>query len=149
MDILVVDTNIFINAIFSDRFKNDERIMELEENGFVRFAFSNQTKNELYRIVARKIEEYNTFDCAIFFENITEIISRSKFIANPKKLEKLSSDKGDQPFIELAVDIGANYLITNDFQNGLLELDTYRNVKISTPKSYLKLYDKASRRKAT
>ncbi|MFB5673576.1 PIN domain-containing protein [Paenibacillus terreus] len=59
MDLVVVDTNVFVNAIFSDYFKDDERIIDLEENEQFRFAFSEITKNELYKIFARTIDQQN------------------------------------------------------------------------------------------
>src|SRR5690554_1458904 len=101
MILVVADTNIFINAIFSNRYRSDERILLLEENSKIKFAFSAVTKNEIYKIVARTVENQDIFECSEFFELIHSIISRSAIIEVPPKLEKLSSDKGDQPFIEL------------------------------------------------
>ncbi|MFM9277335.1 putative toxin-antitoxin system toxin component, PIN family [Paenibacillus jiagnxiensis] len=146
MDLVVVDTNVFVNAIFSDYFKDDERIIDLEENEQIRFAFSEITKNELYKIFARTIDQQNVFECAVFFETLYNIIERSVYISNPPKLERISSDKGDQPFIELAVAARASYLITNDFSNGLLKLRTYNNVEILTPTSYIKKYIRENRK---
>jgi putative PIN family toxin of toxin-antitoxin system len=103
-------------------------ILDLEESRQIKFAFSKQTKNELYRIITKKVEEQNIFECSDFFENLQLLISRSRIIEHPSKLEKLSSDKGDQPFIELAVAAKANFLITNDYQNGLLDLKIYKEV---------------------
>jgi predicted nucleic acid-binding protein len=105
------------------------------------------TKNEIYKIIARTVEKQDIFECSEFFELIHDIISRSVFIDKPPKLEKLSSDKGDQPFIELADAVHANYLVTNDYQNGLLDLKTYNNLNILTSSSFIKDYDRMIRNK--
>lgn len=145
--LLVVDTNIFINSIFGrNRFKDDMRILEYEESGFVRFAFSQHTKNELYKIMSRFIEKEDIFECSEFFELLYKAIDRSVFIKHPAKLtDELCKDKGDLPFLELAVSANADYLITNDHKNGLLDIGSYSGVQIVTPKEFVKVYNKERR----
>lgn len=148
MDKVVVDTNIFINAIFGrGLFKSDEKIMSFEEDGLVKFVFSRLTLNELFKVISTKVSQYNIFECSEIFEALETIRRRSKFVESPEKLPRVSSDKGDQPFLELAVSAETDYLITNDKQNGLLKLGRYNKVEIVTPVQYLKLYSKIQRHK--
>src|SRR5690606_5265190 len=112
----------------------------------LRFCFSDKSKNELYRIIVRKVEEHNTFECAEFFEHIHKIIDRSMYISNPRKIpQQLSTDIGDQPFIELAVHSNASFLITDDYSNGLLELGRYANVSIVNSSRFIRLYNRITR----
>ena len=134
----VVDTNVFINAIFGKGFIDDEKILDLEENGKIKFILSDLTANELYTIFARTIGEKGIFESEAYFNNLNDIIRRSSRIEKPKKLPQISSDKGDQPFIELAVAANADYLITNDTSNGLIDLKEHQGVKIVKPSKFVK-----------
>jgi len=143
-DLLVVDTNIFINALFGNgMFKSDDRILDLEENNLVRFAFSRDTFDELIYIVSKRITESNTYRCSIFFETLYLIKKRSVFIENVIKQERISRDGTDQKFIDLAVTCEADFHITNDKKNGLLDKGSYKGVKIVTPSDYIKIFEKA------
>ncbi|MGN7354391.1 putative toxin-antitoxin system toxin component, PIN family [Paenibacillus sp. FSL H7-0940] len=142
----VVDTNIFINAIFSDGFKNDEQVLDYEQNGSIKFVFSNYTANELWTIFSRTIGEKRIFESEEFFRELYLTINRSARIDVPPKLQKLSSDKSDQPFIELAVAAQANYFITNDLSNGLIDLGEYQGVKIVKPAQFIRELRRINRR---
>ena len=135
----IIDTNVFINALFGNgMFRNDMKILDLEEQGIIRFAFSDSTRNELLLITARKITEHELYDSVEFFDLLYEIFDRSITINEANRLEQLSTDKSDQMFIEAAVEVNANYLITNDTRNGLLELERYKNVLIWKPDKFIR-----------
>lgn len=137
--LVVADTNVFINALFGNgMFRNDMRIMDLEEQGKIKFAFSDMTRNELILICARKITELGHFHAVEFTDLLYDIFNRSTTIEEVDRLETLSSDKSDQIFIETAVHLKADYLVTNDMSNGLLELGQYKNVTILKPDTFLR-----------
>lgn len=49
MDLIVVDTNVFINALFGRGFlKNDERILDLEQEGKIKFGFSSDNGDQYF-----------------------------------------------------------------------------------------------------
>lgn len=123
-------------------FKNDMKILDLEEKGAIQFGFSHITQNELYLIVSRMINEKSIFECREFFIGLQKIFTRAIIIETANKLEKLSTDKGDQFFIETAVSLNADYLVTNDGENGLLELGQYKDVKIVKPEKLVKSLNK-------
>jgi predicted nucleic acid-binding protein len=136
--LVVVDTQLFIYSLFPTPFSRDAiAIFDLEDQGFIQFAFSKTTKNELFKILARTVEQENEFECSEYFEEMVEITKRSCYCDTPAPLPKLSSDKGDQKFIELAVAVNADYLVTHDFQNGLLALGQYASTKIVTARQFL------------
>ena len=145
MLLVVVDTNIFINAIFRIGYKSSEQILDLEESKDIRFVFSRVTQNELMLITSRMVHELGVFDCYEVFESLLSIVKRSMFIEKVNKLPKLSTDKGDQPFIELAVHANVQFLITDDYSNGLLSLGTYNNVNIVNSSEFVKRYNKILR----
>jgi predicted nucleic acid-binding protein len=137
--LLVVDTNVFINSLWPTILTpNDYKVTELEDSGLVSFAFSNTTANELFKILAREVDSRNIFQCREIFMLHSEIVRRSIFCPTPPPLPRISSDKGDQKFLELAVAVDADYLVTNDTQNGLLSLGQYNNTKILTPTAFLR-----------
>lgn len=139
---IVVDTNVFLNAFFEENYVNDERILDLEEEGKVKFITSTYTQNELYKVMARLVERENVFHCRDMFKSITGMMERSRYIKTPRKTLVLSNDPADQKFLDLAVEAKADYLITNDYRSGLLDLSEFGGVKITTPKGFIKEYEK-------
>jgi len=148
MNLVVVDTNVFINSIFGKGyFKNDEAILELEETGKLQFAFSSITFNELCKLIVNKIYEHEEFECSDILMYVVDLRRRSQFIESPTKIRpSLSSDKGDQHFIELAAHLKVSCLITNDHQNGLLKLGSYNGTSIVTSKQFMKSYNKQQKK---
>jgi putative PIN family toxin of toxin-antitoxin system len=143
-DILIVpDTNIFLNAMLGKgMFPMDMQILDLEEQNKIKFATSEYSQNELYKIISREIEVRNIFDCRDIYISIYQILERSKFIPTPFQTDKLSTDKSDQFFLDLAVHAGADFFVSNDTRNNLLNIGEHKDVKIVKPKKFLRDYKK-------
>ncbi|PGK52239.1 hypothetical protein CN918_31095 [Priestia megaterium] len=141
--LIVPDTNVYINAIFGKgKFKDDMSILDLEGKGLIQFASSENSQNELLKIASREVHTQNIYQCRDLLLPIYEIINRSKFVAKPLKVEKLSSTKDDQFFLDLAVHVKADYLITSDTRNNLLNVGEHRGVRIVRPAEFLRQYRK-------
>lgn len=137
VDLIVLDTNVFINAIFDRKnFPNDMRLLRLESQGLVKLAFSQYTLDELFKIMSRHINDENIFECSDFFRMLSRVADRSTFLQFPSPTE-IITNKSDQNFVDLAVDVSANYLITNDIDSGILQKKELNGVKFKTPFQYI------------
>ncbi|MED1953780.1 putative toxin-antitoxin system toxin component, PIN family [Brevibacillus centrosporus] len=147
--LVIVDTNVLINAIFARRlYRFDSAIVDLEQQRAIQFAFSTYTKNELLLIVSRFIHQQNHYECSLFFDELYAVFNRSRMEPiNPPKVETTINDKSDLPFLNLAVKVQADYLITNDYESGLLNLGTFKNVKIVDPKRFISDHSKLARKR--
>ncbi|MCP1159449.1 PIN domain-containing protein [Bacillus infantis] len=139
-DIVVLDTNIFINAIF-DRanYPNDFNLLKLESQGIFQLAFSKYTADELFKIMSRHINDENVFECSDFFITLSRVIERSIIRDHPATNTPITN-RSDQNFVDLAIDVKAAYLITNDLESGILQRKNLNGVTFFTPFQYVHNY---------
>ena len=129
---IVLDTNIFISGIF---WKGDPyKILLLWKERKIQLVSSIEIIAEISRILSDfKIqlpEELKKEWIQIITINSTIVEPEEKFVI-------VREDPTDNKFIDAAVAGKAEYIITND--KHLLKIRQYRNVKIMTPKEFLKL----------
>ncbi len=139
-EIVVLDTNIFINAIF-DRanYPNDFNLLKLESQGIFQLAFSKYTADELFKIMSRHINDKNVFECSDFFRTLSRVMERSVFCDHPSPTTPITN-RSDQNFVDLALDVKASYLITNDLESGILQQKSLNGVTFYTPFQYVHNY---------
>jgi len=97
--------------------------------------FSSSTIAELKDVLSR-----NKFDPYISYEERQQFFAGFIINAVPVEINETISecrDPKDNMFLELAVAGNANFIITGD--EHLLELDPFRNIRIITPDSFLKI----------
>lgn len=136
--LVVLDTNIFINAIFDKRnHPNDMIILRLESQKKIQLAFSKYSLDELFKIMSRFVNDDNIFECSDFFRNLGQIANRSVCIDIPVATRVVSNDASDQNFVDLAVEVGADYFITNDLASGILQQKGLNGVKFRNPYQFV------------
>lgn len=110
---VVVDTNVFINAIFHND-KSCQRILQYNNENKIKFCFNEYTNSELYYIVGQLIQKL------MQGKDVSRMLSRfGKMMYDIEKIEhktktNYSEDKSDNNFIDCCIDGQAKYLITND-----------------------------------
>ena len=98
---VIVDTNVFIDAIFS----KDEAILpifEKECNGELRFVFCNQTIGELHGIIEEICMrlKYNKKNIHKIYRSIGYILARGRNLGALKNINRYCEDDEDDKFIE-------------------------------------------------
>lgn len=143
---IVVDTNVFIDAIF----KGDKDILPIfkkERNKEIRFVFCNQTITELYKKIEDICHElkYRKIEIHKVHRNIGYILSRGRNVGELKDIGSYCEDKEDNKFIECARVGKVKYVISRDIH--ILQIppaikDRY-NLDIETldPLDFLARYD--------
>jgi putative PIN family toxin of toxin-antitoxin system len=141
-DRVVIDTDVFIGAWF-DNDPTCQELIELVYDRTILLLFSQQTIGELI-YVTKNFARYAFDDVEeriTFLAHLMDIFYHSHSINTIEQDQKIllkSEDEYDDMFIECAYYGKAQYIITNDKQNGLLKLGEYEGTKIITPQAYIR-----------
>lgn len=132
--IAVIDTNVFISSFFGG---NPRKIIDLWKMGKLTLCLSKDILDEYIEVLGRiglegerELEEL----LALFSKgfNIT-------FTTKTPKINAVKADPDDNKFIECAVALKADVIITGDRALGAVK--AYEGVRVLTPAQFLKDYD--------
>ena len=133
---IVVDTNVFINAI--GKISPYRWIFDKIISGEFTLCMSNEIFYE-YREV---LEEQVTPEIADNIANFLVTIPSVKFIQPYINWNLISADEDDNKFADCAINSGAECIITYDAHFNILKRIPFPSVKVFTPEEFLKIYNK-------
>jgi hypothetical protein len=131
---VVVDTNVFVSSFFGG---NPKKIIDLWKNEKITLCLSNAILDE-YINVLRRIgmkDEYELEELLSLFSRGFNIL----FTTKTPKIKIIKKDPGDDKFIECAVALKADAVITGDGE--VLAVKEYMGIKILTPQQFLEIHD--------
>jgi putative PIN family toxin of toxin-antitoxin system len=131
---VVVDTNIFVSSFFGG---NPRKIIDLWKNEKITLCLSDAILDE-YIDVLRGIgmkDEYELEELVSLFSRGFNIL----FTTKTTKIKIIKNDPGDDKFIECAVALKADAVITGDRE--VLSVKEYMGIKILTPQQFLEIHD--------
>ena len=130
---VVVDTNIFVSSFFGG---NPRKIIDLWKKGEISLCLSKDILDEYVDVLERiglederEIEEL----LSLFAKGINII-----FTTKTPKIKVVKEDPDDDKFIECAIALKAEVIITGD--KALKAIKEYLGIKILTPQQFLKTY---------
>lgn len=126
---VVIDTNVFFSSFFGG---NPRAIIDLWIDGKVTLCLSQSILEEYVEILERGFGDEPEKDEIILL--ISSGIN-SIFTAKTPRLILKNLDPDDVKFIECALSLDAEFIISGD--RDLLRLGSYSNIKIVTPKEFL------------
>lgn len=133
---IILDTNVIVSGLISDAIPS-KILSEIVLSEKVEFCLSEEVFQEYFEVLKR--EKFSKF---YGFKVRAEIVlSRLKDIAvfyRPVNKINLLSDKSDNKFLELAEVSSANYLITGNSTDFILE--EFENTIITTPRIFWEEY---------
>jgi putative PIN family toxin of toxin-antitoxin system len=132
---VVVDNNIFVSSFFGG---NPRKIIDLWKNAKITLCLSNAILDE-YIDVLRRIgmkDEYELEELLSLFSKGFNIL----FTTKTAKIKIIKNDPGDDKFIECAVALKVDAVITGDKE--VLAIKEYMGIKILTPQQFLEIHDK-------
>lgn len=137
MDRIVVDTNIYISAIFWGG--KPREIIDLGRDNRVHIFTSLEIENEIAEKLRTKfrLNEEEINQILLDFSTLTVPVKVTT------KIEVIPDDPEDNKFIECAVISGANYIVSGD--KHLLDLKEYSGIKILKASEYLAIFEKKER----
>lgn len=127
----VVDTNVFVSSFFGG---NPRAVIDLWKQGRLTLCLSAPIVDE-YVAVLRRLGLEGEHELG----ELLELLARGThilFTAAPPKLSIVSADPADDKFIECAVALRADAVVTGD--KALLEVGSYMGIRILNPRELLK-----------
>lgn len=132
-NLIVIDTNVFISAIIGQLGFSRRIFDELVLTNEIQICLSEAVLAEYYDVANReRFKKYKDFN-----RKANELINEIKLKAiwfSPKEEIDILPDKDDNKFIELAVEAIANYIVTGNTNDFIIQ--EFRGIKIYTPKQF-------------
>lgn len=132
---VVVDANIFVSSFFGGK---PRKIIDLWKSETITLCLSNAIFDEyidvLHRIGMKDEDEFEDL-LSLFSKNFNLL-----FTTKTPKIKIIKNAPDDDKFIECAVALKANAIITGD--KAALTLKEYRGIQILTPQQFLEIHDK-------
>jgi putative PIN family toxin of toxin-antitoxin system len=132
---VVIDTNVFVSSFFGG---NPRRVIDLWKTEKILLCLSKDIFGEYLEVLQRigfKNEEE--------LEELLSLFARGfnlEFILKTRKIKAVKDDPDDDKFIECAVALHADVIVTGD--KVLEKIGEYMNIKIFTPQKFLSFYGK-------
>ena len=137
--IVVVDTNIIISALVKP-FSDSSKILNMILSGKLKIAYDFRVLIEYEEVLKR--EKFNFEPKHI--ESIITQIKEEGITVDPSPLNEVLLDKDDLPFLEIAVSVSADFIITGN--NKHFPKNFYKNIEILSPSEFLEEYNLRSRK---
>jgi hypothetical protein len=131
---VVIDTNVFVSSFFGG---NPKKIIDLWRDEKITLCLSNGILDEYIDVLQRvglKEEEEIEELLSLFAKGFNIL-----FTTKTPKIKAVKDDPDDDKFIECAVGLKAEVLITGD--RAIKTLGEYMGIKILTPQQFLKSYN--------
>ena len=130
---VVIDTNVFVSSFFGG---NPRKIIDLWKKGKISLCVSKNILDEYIEVLqriglgdGREVEEL----LSLFAKGFNIL-----FTTKTPKIKAVKDDPDDDKFIECAVGLKAEVIITGD--KALKAMNEYMGIKILTPQQFLKTY---------
>ena len=130
---VVIDTNVFVSSFFGG---NPRKIIDFWKKGKISLCVSKNILDEYIEVLqriglgdGREVEEL----LSLFAKGFNIL-----FTTKTPKIKAVRDDPDDDKFIECAVGLKAEVIITGD--KALKAMNEYMGIKILTPQQFLKTY---------
>jgi putative PIN family toxin of toxin-antitoxin system len=127
---VVVDTNVFVSSFFGG---NPRKIVDIWKSGQVTICLSKPIIDEYVEVLQRLglQNERELGELLNLFARGFHVL----FSANTPELHLVNEDPDDDKFIECAVALKADFVISGD--KNLIAIQDYMSIRIVTPKEFL------------
>jgi len=129
---VVIDTNIFVSSFFGGKPK---KVIDHWKDGKIVLCLSGEILEEYVEVLRRlglEGEKELAELLALFGKGFN-----IQFTRKTPKLSVVRDDPDDDKFIECAVALEADYIISGD--KALMKVGRYKKVKILSPQDFLKI----------
>lgn len=135
---VVIDTNIFVSSFFGGK---PRKIIDLWKEGKITLCLSKDILNEYIEVLHRigLQDEVELEELLSLFAKSFNIL----FTTKTPRIKVVKDDPDDDKFIECAVALKAEVIITGD--KAIEVIGEYINIKILTPQQFLKIYKFSSK----
>ena len=127
---VVIDTNVFVSSVFDGL---PRQVVELWFDGRLTLCLSEPIVTE-YQRVLREVGAVSAAEERALIEAFASG-EGVLYTADPPAIEGVSSDPDDDKFLECALELEADRVVSGD--SDLLELTSYMGIPILTPRELL------------
>ena len=133
---VVIDTNVFVSSFFGG---NPRKIIDMWRDGKITLCLSKDTVDEYVKVLQR-LGLKNERE----LKELLDLLAKGYnlvFTTKTPKIKAVKDDPDDDKFIECAVALRADIVITGD--KTLKKIKEYLGIKIFTPEQFLKNYERS------
>jgi putative PIN family toxin of toxin-antitoxin system len=127
---VVIDTNVLVSGVFFGG--NPGRVLDAWRDGSFELVVSPEIVEEYRRVGARLAEQFDGVTLGPF---LALLVTHAEIVEPVPLPRQVSRDPTDDMFLACAVTGGCRYIISGD--NDLLDVSSYRKIKIVTPRDFL------------
>lgn len=129
---IILDTNVLINA---DRGTHSypARIMQAVLDGKIEAYSSHKIRRENHLIKKRILNDPEMHDLIERFLDTTTDVRPTNYF------DAVETDHEDDKYVDAAVEAGADYIITNDYD--LLNIGHFENTRMVRPEEFWKIFE--------
>lgn len=133
---IVLDTNVWLSGIFWEG--EASKILEKAEKKEIQIIISEDILSEIITVLNResKFQKYISNLRLSIEDLLRTILTISTLVETKSRLEIIKADPKDNIILEVALDGKAEYILSYD--NHLLNMIEFRNIKIISPGDFLK-----------
>lgn len=135
---VVLDTNVFVSSFFGG---NPRRVLNLWKAGGVTLCLSRPIVDEYVEVLQRLglQDERELGELLDVFARGLHVV----FTAKTPKLHVVENDPDDNKFIECAVALKADFIISGD--KAITAIKDYMGIKILNPKEFISAFKRIKR----
>ena len=135
---VVLDTNVFVSSFFGG---NPRRVLNLWKAGEVTLCLSRSIVDEYLEVLQRLglQDERELGELLDVFARGLHVV----FTAKTPKLHVVEDDPDDNKFIECAVALKADFIISGD--KAITAIKDYMGIKILSPKEFISAFKRIER----
>lgn len=117
----VIDTNIFINSWFSNKYFFCDAVMDLVNNNKITLLFSQETIGELFYVIKNAVaflidDKHERYD---YLHDLSDIFLDAISVNTLETECPALNDVFDEMFLKTAIKGEADFLVSNDFRSGI------------------------------
>ena len=136
---VVIDTNVFVSASFGGI---PREVIGYIDRAECTLCVSQPIVEEYLNVLNRNGSNRVFLEKVIFYCTEADTVSDANLLPTLHVVEK---DPSDNKFIECAVVLQAEYIVTGD--HALLEIAEYEGIQIVTPREFVEIAEHAKRKK--
>ena len=131
---VVLDTNVFISAIFWRG--SPHKIVEMALNGRIKVMTSVDILAELQEVMKNKFNASDEF----IQDQLNAIMTYAELTSPNKKVRAVNADPDDNKILECALSSNADFIVSGD--SHLTTLNEYNGIEILSPKEFCEFINK-------
>jgi putative PIN family toxin of toxin-antitoxin system len=130
---IVLDTNVLVSGLLSP-FGSPAQIVRMVVSGYIQLCYDARIAAEYRQVLNRPRFGFDPANVAIVLEQIES--SGEVYTAPPLKRDL--PDRGDNPFLEVAIAAGADFLVTGNTKH--YPPERRMNMNVITPSEFLRAF---------